>query len=1540
RLRQPIQFASFTSCPILRHVLYFTIYILFQLLLTFLLDRLNTILLAEYVSTISGSLVTSGNVIASITKKLLQGSGPDVKQSDEEFFARVDQKEMTPKDRDHYCRVVVEYSQTECSHIHGLELLIDVYLEPMYKESKKVLKKEDSEFITVVITQVKTLIEVHKNFLEMFQQGLLKTKAGELPTFGIEFVKSLQFLKMASQYIGNYNTYVTRLTKILEADPIFEKVIKKAKEKYVTGENLENLSVDAIQPMSFYLITPIQRIPRYELLIRDMLKDVGKDFPDLENLKNAYLQAKESGRGVNTTRMQIEENEKFQLVRDLIKGELVIKDQAARKFIMAGSIYFVENVNTPPVTLLYVFLFNDVMLETLPTTVDGVVVDWNNPESVKTAYTSLNSKRDVKELSKCSFDLVRELPFTLGQCVFKPIHDTSEVKNMFSILLREYKTIRGVAKDFPTLGKYSALTQEDKEVWESVIYDQFRYIDDSIENKEKLLKNKDENLASELSRIQNSKQRSFSVTSGSGISSNSSQSTGSGQQLSDGSSVVSSESCSTTIVGVTKPVTTTVPLITPTEVQKPPKPFSIQHITSNPGSLITSGNVIAVVTKYLSDWENTEKSSNDNDFFKAIDERMMGEKEKAHYRRVFHEMTETERIHLNGLKILKEVYLTPITKSSVQDTVTFVKPIVSQIDLLLTTHQKFLEMMEKAEHVSEGEFPIIGADFVKNIQFLKMAATYISKYSTYLMGITDILNKEKDVVRNQNKAKAEYLKVHEGSKVEMISFYLITPIQRIPRYELLIRDMLKDVGKDFPDVEQLKKAYLQAKECGRGVNQTRMQIEEGEKMTLVKNAIDNFPQLENVSSRKFICCGPLLSVMNMKDFPSNMVFVFLFNDLLIETKVVKYNKVEMKNESTYDPVLFKELSEIKAIEDINVAHFEFNSIFFLRPNSKVMAQNDSMMVKNVFMFMAFEEIEKNGVKSETHTCPKYSAISEDQKEAWKSVINDQIACMKEKEEKLKKTQEKIQNISELPIVEKVSTKVFDRSCAKFSTPRVGTLVTSAGPISTVLKALQDGINNSEQEVKHLFESVAKKEMNKDDEKRYMAVLRDLRHLETSHLWALKTLKEVYLVPMSKSVSKEQMSNVNDCIAQVEIMLNIHGDFLKTFNKAKHRTAEGKVPQIMAEFMKNIQFLKMESTYITNFNVYKRLFNEYMKESVVQKMIQKAKDDFFKQMKDKMPIESFEFCLQQPLTQTPRYENFLKAMLKHVGKNFEELGELKKTYLDAQECTRDAVIMKSQLEENEKTVTIRDLIIGTFSNDVISTRKYLCSGPLFVVEKLTEVPQNWMYFFLFNDRLVETEVLSYDGKPIKDKLDAFGKLRVAKMIEDLKVFKYKIVKEFIFNPETTLEVHPSNTQCKFVILLKISQIPFRFSCSTESECDAWNSIIFDQIEKMKEVVKTKEQAKSSAVSFELQMNSPRKFTELQPQTIESSQRVSSESSPRRAQSLEPEKINTDQKFVARTPRNNKTNEKLPGSPLARRNRRVNEDEKMQELFKLQQENSHK
>jgi hypothetical protein len=84
------------------------------------------------------------------------------------------------------------------------------------------------------------------------------------------------FFKMYTDYVANYNDALVKLEECRGANSKLDHWIKGAERKITNQLDLPSL-----------LITPIQRIPRYNLLLRDLIKSTWEDHPDFESLTAA-----------------------------------------------------------------------------------------------------------------------------------------------------------------------------------------------------------------------------------------------------------------------------------------------------------------------------------------------------------------------------------------------------------------------------------------------------------------------------------------------------------------------------------------------------------------------------------------------------------------------------------------------------------------------------------------------------------------------------------------------------------------------------------------------------------------------------------------------------------------------------------------------------------------------------------------------------------------------------------------------------------------------------------------------------------------------------------------------------------------------------------------------------------------------------------------------------------------------------------------------------------------------------------------------------
>ncbi len=135
-----------------------------------------------------------------------------------------------------------EIISSEESYKRSLEALMESYVNPM----EGVVSKNDFK---KMFSDVKSIYAFH----EVFLPYLSKTE-----DVGACFLKFADFLKIYTEYINNYSKIIETLSS-LRKNRKFSNFLKAARKK-------------ATMEITGYLIGPVQRIPRYVLLLKELKK--------------------------------------------------------------------------------------------------------------------------------------------------------------------------------------------------------------------------------------------------------------------------------------------------------------------------------------------------------------------------------------------------------------------------------------------------------------------------------------------------------------------------------------------------------------------------------------------------------------------------------------------------------------------------------------------------------------------------------------------------------------------------------------------------------------------------------------------------------------------------------------------------------------------------------------------------------------------------------------------------------------------------------------------------------------------------------------------------------------------------------------------------------------------------------------------------------------------------------------------------------------------------------------------------------------------
>ena len=162
--------------------------------------------------------------------------------------------------------VVQEIIQTEENYVHDLHIILDVW-EANIKKSG-IMK---AEAINVVFKDIPAIHIAQNAFLTDLKSTGSDYKA-QVANLFLEFAPAFKY---SQHYVSNYPAIVDVLTHY-EQKPKYMKKMRELQDEGC-GRDLHS-----------FLITPVQRMPRYILFLRDLLKCTPSSHPDFELLGYAY----------------------------------------------------------------------------------------------------------------------------------------------------------------------------------------------------------------------------------------------------------------------------------------------------------------------------------------------------------------------------------------------------------------------------------------------------------------------------------------------------------------------------------------------------------------------------------------------------------------------------------------------------------------------------------------------------------------------------------------------------------------------------------------------------------------------------------------------------------------------------------------------------------------------------------------------------------------------------------------------------------------------------------------------------------------------------------------------------------------------------------------------------------------------------------------------------------------------------------------------------------------------------------------------------
>jgi len=163
----------------------------------------------------------------------------------------------------------------------------------------------------------------------------LAEETGRYPVdIGAVFVEHAHSLKMYATYCGQHDSGYFKLQELIEEDPSLRRFIKDA---------FGSVS-DLMSSLQTYSIQPIQRVCRYPLLLKELLKHTAKDTHQAAALIDALDAVNTVVVDIDKSTLKAERMQVMLALREALSGvEMECLLKASRQFIFGGEVRELEN---------------------------------------------------------------------------------------------------------------------------------------------------------------------------------------------------------------------------------------------------------------------------------------------------------------------------------------------------------------------------------------------------------------------------------------------------------------------------------------------------------------------------------------------------------------------------------------------------------------------------------------------------------------------------------------------------------------------------------------------------------------------------------------------------------------------------------------------------------------------------------------------------------------------------------------------------------------------------------------------------------------------------------------------------------------------------------------------------------------------------------------------------------------------------------------------------------------------------------------------
>eukprot|EP00020_Sapocribrum_chincoteaguense_P011426 CAMPEP_0170732040 /NCGR_PEP_ID=MMETSP0437-20130122/1352_1 /TAXON_ID=0 /ORGANISM="Sexangularia sp." /LENGTH=1192 /DNA_ID=CAMNT_0011070275 /DNA_START=25 /DNA_END=3599 /DNA_ORIENTATION=- len=275
---------------------------------------------------------------------------------------------------------------------------------------------------------------------------------------------------------------------------------------------------------------------------------------------------------------------------------------------------------------------------------------------------------------------------------------------------------------------------------------------------------------------------------------------------------------------------------------------------------------------------------------------------------ILDEFVDTERAYVADLKLVQSVYIAELRADKKLASPDDIQRIFGNWEQLIMVNEQILAAIDTADGSGKGK---IGSTFVALGDFLKMYNAYCASQATALDVVVK-LQKE----RGDFDSFLRYTELRPECRGLNLGAFLVKPMQRVCKYPLLFRELLKHLDKTDGDYASCVTAQAKIEEIVGKINESKREKESSE-LFVTLQTLEGADQYVIISpSRRLIREGEMALRIGKRKKPRDEKF-FLFNDAILFARASGTTLKKVLAFLSFDQVLCKQAGDQVELIDMS-----------------------------------------------------------------------------------------------------------------------------------------------------------------------------------------------------------------------------------------------------------------------------------------------------------------------------------------------------------------------------------------------------------------------------------------------------------------------------------------------------------------------------------------------------------------------------------------------------------------------------------------------